>query len=104
MSSDWSDTMLDIAVTFFYHPIYMILASEATLNRRLVGALLKRTRKNNANLKLNLIFYSGNVFGKKSQILFGLFVSELFQLCCYYRFTAEIKQKLLLFYRKLKSL
>ena len=25
MSSDWSDTMLDIAVTFFYHPIYMII-------------------------------------------------------------------------------
>ena len=26
VSSDWSDTMLDIAVTFFYHPIYMIIA------------------------------------------------------------------------------
>ena len=25
LSSDWSDTMLDIAVTFFYHPIYMII-------------------------------------------------------------------------------
>ena len=25
VSSDWSDTMLDIAVTFFYHPIYMII-------------------------------------------------------------------------------
>ena len=25
MSSDWSDTMLDIAVTFFCHPIYMII-------------------------------------------------------------------------------
>ena len=25
VSSDWSDTMMDIAVTFFYHPIYMII-------------------------------------------------------------------------------
>ena len=34
MSSDWSDTMLDIAVTFFYHPIYMII-DESIVEERL---------------------------------------------------------------------
>ena len=40
MSSDWSDTMLDIAVTFFYHPVYMIIASPQPMTRDYIIIML----------------------------------------------------------------
>ena len=40
VSSDWSDTMLDIAVTFFYHPIYMIIGRDEIFIRVYQGFCL----------------------------------------------------------------
>ena len=64
MSSDWSDTKLDIAVTFFYHPIFMIIATNP-IN-------LSTTKRNSTteDTNLSLLF---------NQCLCILFIDSSFQ-------------------------
>ena len=57
MSSDWSDTMVDIAVTFFYHPIYMIIGQ--SLCRR--KSSLEETEVQNHQQKQTDNLFSQNI-------------------------------------------